>query len=356
MDERRSSRRVMVGDIPVGGGAPVTVQSMTNTPTREVDATLSQVRTLAAAGAAIVRVAVPDRRSALALPRICRESPVPIVADIHFDHELALLSMDAGVAKVRLNPGNLREEGVRRVVASAGNRGIPIRVGANAGSLPKDIAERMGHGPRALAEAALRQVRILESAGFSDIIISVKASDVPTTVEANEILAAETDYPLHLGVTEAGTPELGSVRSSVGIGYLLGRGIGDTIRVSLTSDPVVEVKVGLEILRSWNLAPRGIRIVSCPTCARCSVDMISVAGEVEAALDGKAGNLTVAIMGCEVNGPGEARAADVGLCCGRGGGVLVKNGQVIRRVDETEMVSELVRLVEDTLSERAKNG
>ncbi len=353
--DRRPTRRVYVGAVPLGDGTPITVQSMTNTDTRDVTATLSQVRALRAAGAAIVRVGVPDMESARSLRAICAQSPVPVVADIHFDHRLALASLEAGVAKVRLNPGNLSEGGAQHVVEAAARRGVPIRVGANSGSLPKDIRRDLGTGPEALAEAALGQIRILERADFEDIVVSVKASDVTTTVRANEILAEKTDYPLHLGITEAGTPRRGTIRSSVGIGYLLGRGIGDTVRVSLTADPVLEVEAGLEILRAWNLAPGGLRIISCPTCARCRVDLLPVAQGVEDALEGVEGNLTVAIMGCEVNGPGEARAADVGLCCGRGGGVLVKRGRILRRVAEEDMIAELVDLVHRVLEEDAGN-
>ncbi|MFP4200442.1 MAG: flavodoxin-dependent (E)-4-hydroxy-3-methylbut-2-enyl-diphosphate synthase [Clostridia bacterium] len=349
--ERRASRRVHVGSIPVGGGSPIVVQSMTNTDTRDVEATLEQISRLHEAGAEIVRVAVPDRAAAATFGDICSASPVPIVADIHFDEELALLSMRAGAAKVRLNPGNLSEVGTNAVVAEAAKRGIPIRVGANSGSLPRHISQRMGHGPEALAEAALGQIRILEDAGFRDIVVSVKASNVLSTVRANEILAERTEYPLHLGITEAGTPRRGVIHSSVGIGYLLGRGIGDTIRVSLTADPVIEVETAREILRAWELMPPGIRMISCPTCGRCRVDLLKVAQEVEDALSELKGNLTVAVMGCEVNGPGEARAADVGLCCGRGGGVLVRHGVIVRRVDEDDMVRELLDLVRDTLDE-----
>ncbi len=340
-----------VGAVPMGGDAPIVVQSMTNTDTRDSKATLEQISRLRDAGAEIVRVAVPDREAARVLAEICSASPVPVVADIHFDHHLALLSMRAGAAKVRLNPGNLSEAGAKAVVTEAARRGIPIRVGANSGSLPRHIREEMGHGPEALAEAALGQIRILENAGFGDIVVSVKASDVPSTVRANEILAERTDYPLHLGVTEAGTPRRGIVHSSVGIGYLLGRGIGDTIRVSLTSDPVIEVETAREILRAWELVPSGIRVISCPTCGRCRVDLVKVAEEVESALSELEGNLTVAVMGCEVNGPGEARAADVGLCCGRGGGVLVHHGKILRRVEERNMVRELLELVRETLNE-----
>ncbi len=339
---RRPTRRVHVGTIPLGDGAPITVQSMTNTDTRNTVATLEQVFALYAAGAQIVRLGIPDDASAQALERIVQDSPVPLVADIHYDYRLALTSVKAGAAKLRINPGNLPKRYVATVAEAAGARGIPIRIGVNAGSLPADIRRNLGSGPDALVEAALRQVRLLEGVGFFDIVISLKAADVGTTVRANELLAEQSPYPIHLGVTEAGTPEKGTIRSSVGIGYLLGRGIGDTLRVSLTGDPVKEVEVGREILRAWNLAPQGIRIVSCPTCARCQVDLPRIALGVEEAVRDVKGDLTVAVMGCEVNGPAEARAADVGVCCGPRGGVLIRGGQVIRRIDEDEMVSVLV--------------
>lgn len=350
---RRRTRTVSAGRVNIGGGAEISVQSMTNTDTRNVGDTLRQVEALGKAGADLVRVAVVDRDAAAALGEICAGSPVPIVADIHFDHRLALDAIGAGVAKVRINPGNLgRESHVAQVVAAAQRAGVPIRVGVNAGSLPDDIVRTHGVSPEAMVEAALLHVRLLEGAGFEDTVISLKASDVVTTIRANLIMAERVDYPLHLGVTEAGTERRGTAKSAVGLGYLLGRGIGDTLRVSLTGDPVREVQAAYDILSAWGLRRRGLEIVSCPTCGRCSVDLVTIVEEVERRLAGIEAPIRVAVMGCEVNGPGEAREADVGLACGRGVGLLMRDGQVVAKVEEIDMVEGLVDLVLEHASQR----
>ncbi|MFO8060208.1 MAG: flavodoxin-dependent (E)-4-hydroxy-3-methylbut-2-enyl-diphosphate synthase [Bacillota bacterium] len=350
---RRPSRRVAAGGVPIGGGAPITIQSMTNTDTRDAGATLEQIGRLAAAGADLVRVAVPDAGAVAVLRRICAGSEVPIIADIHFDHHLALGAIAAGAAKVRINPGNLeREEYVRAVAAAARAADVPIRVGVNAGSLPQRILRRTGVTPEGMVEAALEQVRTLEEAGFEDLVISLKASNVTATVRANELMSRRSNYPLHLGVTEAGTAPGGTVKSAVGIGYLLGRGIGDTVRVSLTGDPVEEVRAAAGILSAWGLRQLGPEIISCPTCGRCRVDLVRIVNEVGERLEGVRAPVRVAVMGCEVNGPGEAREADVGLACGRGMGLLMREGRVVKKVSEEDMVEELVQLVRQHLASR----
>lgn len=324
---------------------------MTNTDTRDARETLRQVGQLAEAGADLVRVAVPDAQAVRALGEICSGSVVPIVADIHFDHRLALGAIAAGAAKVRINPGNLgRARYVEEVASAATRAGVPLRVGVNAGSLPAEIIESAGVTPEGMVQAALDQVRILERVGFEDLVISLKASNVAVTVRANELMAGRVDYPLHLGVTEAGSFARGSVKSSVGLGYLLGRGIGDTLRVSLTGDPVDEVRVALGILSAWGLRQSGPEIISCPTCGRCRVDLLRIVDEVERSVEGVRAPIKIAVMGCEVNGPGEARDADVGLACGRGVGLLMRGGKVLKKVSEEDMVEELVALVEAYLA------
>ncbi len=345
---------VSAGGVNIGADAPISVQSMTNTDTESVADTLGQVRALSEAGADLVRVAVVDRAAAAALGEICASSPVPIVADIHFDHRLALDAIRAGAAKVRINPGNLKGESqVAEVVAAAQRAGVPIRVGVNAGSLPDDIVRTHGVSPKAMVEAALRHVRLLQRAGFEDTVISLKASDVTMTVRANLIMADAVDYPLHVGVTEAGSGSGGTAKSAVGLGYLLGRGIGDTVRVSLTGDPVREVRAAYDILSAWGLRRKGLEIVSCPTCGRCRVDLVGIVEEVEKRLAGVEAPIKVAIMGCEVNGPGEAREADVGLACGRGTGLVMKDGRVVGKVEESDMVQTLVTMVLDYAAGRA---
>jgi (E)-4-hydroxy-3-methylbut-2-enyl-diphosphate synthase len=317
---------------------------MTNTDTRDIKATLRQIEALKEAGCEIVRLAVPDEEAAGALKELCRRAPLPLVADIHFDYRLALAAIEAGVAGLRLNPGNIGgPERVRAVAKAAKERGIPIRIGVNAGSLEKSIREREGGvTPEGMVESALRQAALLEEEGHSAIVLSLKASDVPLTIRAYELAAARCDYPLHLGITEAGTPWRGTIRSAVGIGALLAQGIGDTIRVSLTGDPVEEVRVGYEILKALNLRQRGPVLISCPTCGRCQVDLIRLAQEVEKSLAGLEVPLKIAVMGCAVNGPGEAADADFGIAGGRGAGLIFRHGQIAKKVPEAELVSALL--------------
>ena len=343
----KKTKQIYIGNIPVGGGAPVSVQSMTNTCTGDADATLAQIRALAAAGCDIIRCAVPDEAAAQAMKRICAESPLPVVADIHFDYKLALASVEAGAKKIRINPGNIGSaDRIRAVADACRERNIPIRVGVNTGSIEKDILEKFGRCPEALVESALRNVHILEDANFDNICISLKSSDVTETVEAYSLLSERTDYPLHVGVTEAGTAYNGLVRSAVGIGTLLMRGIGDTIRVSLTADPLEEVKAGIAILRAAGLRKTGVHVVSCPTCGRTKIDLIPLASQVEKALEGMERDITVAVMGCVVNGPGEAREADYGIAGGIGEGVLFKKGQIVGKVPADRLCDALLELIE----------
>jgi len=342
---RRPTHRLMLGSVPVGGGAPVTVQSMTTTRTADVPGTLAQVYALAGAGADIVRVTCNDREAARALAEIVSRAPVPIVADVHFQHQLALAALEAGVAGLRLNPGNIRRpEHVRAVAKAAAERRVPIRVGVNAGSLDRDLLERYGGPvPEALVRSALREVRLLEEAGLAAIKVSVKHSDVPSMVEAYRLLAGRTEHPLHLGVTEAGPPPAGLIKSVAGIAPLLLEGIGDTIRFSLTADPVEEAQAGRRLLEVLGLRERrGLDLVACPSCGRAEVDVIGLAGEVERRLATEGVSLQVAVMGCVVNGPGEARQADLGIAAGRGKGHLFVRGRVVRVVPEAEMVEALV--------------
>lgn len=321
---------------------------MAKTDTRDVVATAAQIADMAAAGCELVRLAVPDTDAALALGEIRRRLAgagvdVPLVADIHFDHRLALEALRQGVHKLRLNPGNIGgSERVRAVVAAARERGVPIRIGVNAGSLEKDLLEAYGRTPRAMVESALRHVRILEDLDYREIVISLKASDVMTMVEAYRLIADEVDYPLHLGVTEAGPPPAGTVKSAVGIGHLLALGIGDTLRVSLTADPVEEIEVGLEILYALGLRRAALEVVSCPTCGRIEIDLRQVVREVQERLTGLEKPVKVAIMGCAVNGPGEAREADVGLAGGRGVGMIFVHGKMVRKVRQEEMVDAMI--------------
>lgn len=351
---RAETRPVRIGSVQVGGGAPISVQSMTNTDTRDVEATLAQIRRLAAAGCEIVRVAVPDMEAAKAFARIKKQSPLPLVADIHFDYRLALAALEGGADGLRLNPGNIGgADKVRQVVREAAARGVPIRIGVNAGSLEKDLLARYGHPTAdAMVESALRHVMILEEMGFHDIKISLKSSHLPTMIEANRKMAQLRNYPLHIGVTEAGPLQIGVIRSAVGIGALLAEGIGDTIRVSLTGDPVEEVRVGFEILKALGLRQRGVEFISCPTCGRTEIDLIGTALAVYERLKDLDRPLKVAVMGCVVNGPGEAREADVGLAGGRGRAVIFRRGKVVRTVKEEEMVEELWREIQDMLAEK----
>ncbi len=348
LGRRRKTRPIWVGGVQVGGDAPVCVQSMTNTDTRNVAATVAQINKLAAAGCEIVRVAVPDRQAAGALSAIKKQINIPLIADVHFDYRLALRALEEGVDGLRINPGNIgKPEKVAAIVEAAKKRKVPIRVGVNAGSLEKSLVQKHGAVTApALVESALGHIRLLEKLGFFEIKVSVKASDVPLMIEAYRLLAEKVDYPLHVGVTEAGTMRSGIVKSAVGIGTLLAEGIGDTIRVSLTGDPVEEVRVGYEILKALGLRKRGIELISCPTCGRTEIDLVRIATEVEERLRDFPAPLKVAVMGCVVNGPGEARHADVGIAGGKGGGLLFRRGEIIRRVPEEKLVEELVREVE----------
>ncbi|OGP57723.1 MAG: 4-hydroxy-3-methylbut-2-en-1-yl diphosphate synthase [Deltaproteobacteria bacterium RBG_13_61_14] len=343
---RRPTRTVHVGSVAIGSQYPVKVQSMTNTPTHQVKATLGQIERLAEAGCEIVRVSVPDEAAALALPKLVAHSPVPLIADIHFDHRLALKAVEAGVAGLRLNPGNLRSPKQVALVASAAkDQGIPIRVGVNSGSVPQDLLKKFGEPtPSALVEAALRHVELLEKKHFSDIKVSLKATDVATTVAAYRLLAKKVDYPFHLGITEAGTAFTGTVKSAIGLGILLAEGIGDTIRVSLAADPVEEVRVAWEILKSLGLRRRGVEVIACPTCSRAAFDVAAVAGKIEKRLASRQAPLRVAVMGCIVNGPGEATLADLGLVGTNKGVLLYVEGRKIKRGTLAEMTAELLKL------------
>jgi (E)-4-hydroxy-3-methylbut-2-enyl-diphosphate synthase len=354
MITRRRSRPIQLGNVTVGGDAPITVQSMTKTDTRDVQATLLQVWSLEAAGCDVVRCAVPVREAAEKLGEIKRQIRIPLVADIHFNYKLALIALAQGVDGLRLNPGNIGgQRFVEEVVASARERKIPIRIGVNAGSLEKDLLEKHG-GPTAegMVESALRHIRILEDCQYPEMKVSLKASDPLMMIEAYRRLAAQVDYPLHLGVTEAGTPGVGTIKSAVGLGALLSEGIGDTIRVSLSADPVEEVRVGIDILKSLGLRKGGLTFVACPSCGRADVDLVKLAKEVEDEFRGLHEEIHIAVMGCEVNGPGEARAADIGVAGGRGIGLIFKNGDVIRKVPESEIVAAMREEVARFLEER----
>ena len=346
--KRENTKRIMVGGAAVGGGADVSVQSMCNTRTSDVEATCAQINALAAAGCDIVRLAVPDMDAARAISEIKARVSVPLVADIHFDYRLALEAAARGIDKIRINPGNIgSRERVEAVAKACAARGIPIRIGVNGGSLEKPLLEKYGHPtPEAMLESAKGHIRLLNDCGFDDICLSLKASSPALTVAAYRLAAEELPYPLHLGVTETGTAYEGVIRSAVGIGALLMEGIGDTIRVSLTADPVEEVKAGIAILKAAGLRTGGVRLVSCPTCGRTEIDLISLAREVERRLAGVERDITVAVMGCVVNGPGEAREADYGVAGGRGCGLLFKKGQIIGKVSEERLCDALLELIE----------
>lgn len=345
---RRKTRRVMIGSIPVGGGAPISVQTMTKTKTGDAAATIAQIKRCEEAGVDIVRVTVNDWEAAEAIGEIARGVTIPIVADIHFNHVFALKAIEGGVAKVRINPGNIgSRERIHEVLQAAKERGIPIRIGVNSGSLEEDILERHGYPTaEALFESAMRHAGIAEEFGFGDVIISVKSTDVRLMIEAYRLIAERTDYPLHLGVTEAGTTKVGTIKSAVGIGTLLAEGIGDTIRVSLTDEPEREVEVGKEILRSLGLATRGVEIIACPTCGRLEIDLFKVTRELEDALQGVKKPVKIALLGCVVNGPGEASEADIGIAAGKGVGILYRKGEVVRRIKEEEIVAAVLEEVE----------
>ncbi len=341
---KRTSRQIRVGGVAIGGGAPVSVQSMCNTDTRDSQATLAQIAALASAGCEIVRCAVPDAEAAAALAPIVAGSAIPVIADIHFDYRLALQALESGVAGLRINPGNIGERWkVAEVVRSCADRGVPIRIGVNGGSLEPELLKKYASPTaEAMAESALGHIRILEELNFDAIKVSLKASNIRRTVEGYRILAAQVDYPMHIGITEAGTTWAGTIKSAAGLAVLLYEGIGDTLRVSLTGDPVEEVRVGYEILKALELRSRGPVFVSCPTCGRCQVDLIKVAEEVERRLADYPDPIHIAVMGCVVNGPGEAREADLGVAGGKGQGLLFRKGEVLRKVPEAELADALV--------------
>ena len=344
------TKQIKVGNVLVGGGAPVSIQSMTNTRTDDIRATVEQIRRLASAGCEIVRVAVPDLEAARAVGKIKEESPLPVVVDIHFDYKLALEAIAAGADKVRINPGNIGGEDRVKVVADAcRQRGIPIRIGVNGGSLEKPLLAKYGGVcPEAMVESAFGHIKLLNKFDFDDICVSLKSSSVPMTMKAYQIMSQESNYPLHIGVTEAGTVRMGTLKSAVGIGGLLALGIGDTMRVSLSADPVEEVYAARDILKAAGIRKEGAELVSCPTCGRTRIDLISLAGEVEERLKAVDKPITVAVMGCVVNGPGEASAADCGIAGGVGEGLLFKKGQIIKKVPQDQLVDELFALI-DTL-------
>lgn len=350
--DRKLTKKVRAGNVDIGGGSPVTIQSMTNTDTRDVKATIRQILQLQEMGCDIVRIAVFDDECVANIKLIKASTNIPLVADIHFDYKLAVASIAQGIDKLRINPGNIgSERGVKEIVDAAKDKLIPIRIGVNSGSIKKDFLYKYGNTAKAMAESGLEQVGILEKLGYQEIVISLKASGVEKTVEAYRYIASRVDYPLHLGVTEAGTPWSGTIKSSMGIGALLLDGIGDTLRVSLTADPVEEVKVGKEILRILGLRKEGIEIISCPTCGRCSIDLERIAYEVQNEISDIKQPLTIAVMGCVVNGPGEAREADMGIAGGKGKVVLFKKGEVIGTYPQEEavtiLVSEIRRMTDD---------
>ncbi len=357
---RRKTRQIMVGPVPVGGGAPITVQSMTNTLTNDVPATLAQIDRLVRAGCEIVRVAVPDMEAAGAIRELVDGIEIPLIADIHFDFRLAIAAAEAGAAGLRINPGNIGAiQRVKQVADCARAHDIPIRIGVNAGSLEKEIASRYGNTAKAMVESALKNIRMLEDLGFYQIKVSLKASDVDRTQAACRMLSDLSDVPIHLGVTEAGGIYAGISKSAIGIGLLLSLGIGDTLRVSLTRDPVEEVRTGYEILRALGIRHRGPEIISCPTCGRCRFDLFGVAEQVESALLEFQAPIRVAIMGCVVNGPGEAKEADIGIAGGKDSGILFKKGKVIRKIAQKDLVTQLlneIKNITNTADSEEVNG
>ncbi len=357
MFKRKKTRMIHIGPVAIGGGAPISVQSMCNTKTTDTKATVAQIKALQAAGCDIVRLAVPDMQAAKNLHNIIAQVNVPLVADIHFDYKLALEAIEQGISALRLNPGNIGgEEKVKAVVKAAKAHNVPIRIGVNAGSLDKKILAKYGGvTPEALVESAMQHVKILEALDFHDMKISLKAHDVPLTLAAYRLMSETVDYPLHLGITEAGTVNTGIIKSAVGIGALLAEGIGDTFRISLTGDPVVEVKVANEILKSLGLKEYGPTLIACPTCGRTSIDLPAIAAKVEAKLAAIKDSIDVAVMGCVVNGPGEARGADVGIAGGNGEGLIFRKGEIIRKVPEAVLVDELFKEIDAILEERHKN-
>ncbi|MBA4422126.1 MAG: 4-hydroxy-3-methylbut-2-en-1-yl diphosphate synthase [Syntrophus sp. (in: bacteria)] len=353
VSRRKKTKPVFLGGVQIGGEAPVVVQSMTSSDTRDVSATVGQIRELEDVGCEIVRVAVPDEAAAAAIHDIKDQIHIPLIADIHFNHQLALLAMRHGADGVRINPGNIPPDGIRKIVRLAGENSKVIRIGINAGSLEKEIAGRYG-GPTAgaLVESALRNIRLLEDMGFDAIKLSLKSSDVATTIDAYRLISEQTDYPLHLGVTEAGTLVQAAIKSSIGIGILLYEGIGDTIRVSVTGRPDQEIGVAYGILRALNIRNIGPDIISCPTCGRCEIDLAGLVGKVEEELKGMKTPLKIALMGCVVNGPGEAAEADIGIAGGRGVGMLFKKGKIVNKIREEEFVPVLMKEIRKMVNDR----
>ena len=341
---RNKTRRVNVGSLEIGGGAPIAIQSMTKTKTADIESTVRQIHQLEDEGCEIIRCAVPDARSAEAIAEIKKRIHIPLVADIHFDYKLALKSIEGGADKIRINPGNIGSiERIHQVLRMAKKRNVSIRIGINSGSLEKDLLEKYGHVcAEAMLESAMRHVEICQDFGFDAIVLSLKASDVQLMIDSYRLIAQKVDFPLHLGVTEAGTYRTGVIKSAIGIGALLADGIGDTLRVSLTGDPRLEAQTGLQILKSLNLRDSGINIVSCPTCGRVQVDLFSIVNEVEEKISKIQKNLTVAIMGCVVNGPGEAKEADLGVACGKGSALLFRRGEIVRKIKEDEISQTLL--------------
>ena len=346
--KRKETKRIMVGGVPVGGGAPVSIQSMLNTRTTDVEGSLRQIRALAAAGCEIARLAVPDMQAAEAFGEICQASPLPLVADIHFDYRLAIRAAENGAAKIRINPGNIGgEDRVKAVVEACGARHIPIRIGVNGGSLEPRLLEKYGRPtPEALVESAFGHIALLEKYDFHDICVSMKSSSVPLMIEAYRLFSERSDYPLHVGVTETGTERMGTIKSAMGIGALLCQGIGDTMRVSLTADPVREVLAAKDILKAAGLRKDGVNIIACPTCGRTRIDLIGLANQVEQALAACKKPLTVAVMGCVVNGPGEAREADIGIAGGDGCGILFVKGKQLKKLPYDELLPALLDYIE----------
>ena len=349
MIKRKKTRKIKIGDLYVGGDAPISVQSMCNTDTRDVDATVAQIRKLTQAGCEIIRLAVPDMEAAKALGKIKKQINIPLVADIHFSAEYAMEAINQGIDKLRINPGNIgSEEKVKMLVEECKKKNIPIRIGINAGSLEKEILKKYDGKATAegMVDSAMGHIKILEKNNFRDIAISLKANDIERTVEAYRLLSEKVDYPMHIGVTEAGTTFRGTIVSSIGLGVLLYDGIGDTLRVSLTADPVEEIKVAWEILKSLGLRKKGISVTSCPTCGRTEIDLISLAEKVEKSLEGIDKDIRVAVMGCVVNGPGEAQEADLAIVGGKGVGLIMKKGKLVKKVDEKDLLKEFLKEVE----------
>lgn len=353
---RRKTKKINLGGVSIGGDSPVVVQSMTNTDTRNVKATVAQINALEQAGCEVVRVALPDKEAAQAIGAIKKKIRLPLVADIHFDYRLAMEALKQGAAGIRINPGNIAPDKIRQIVKAARERETVIRIGINSGSLQKDILSKYGGATAdALVESAMRNIELVEDQGFSLIKLSLKSSDVPSMINAYRAVSAKTDYPLHLGVTEAGSLVSAAIKSSIGIGTLLYEGIGDTIRVSVTGDPVCEIPLAYGILRALNIRKVGPEIISCPTCGRCEIDLLRLAGKIEKALAGKKEYLKIALMGCVVNGPGEAADADIGIAGGKGQGILFKKGKAVKKVNEKDFVKVLLKEINMMIDERKKS-